>query len=139
MLALSLLLSATAGVNAMLGSDIKAVTISSTSYFCPYGCVFRGASRSAFFQSGGNWCRDNEIVILSSPDYAEELYACGGLNLEGSGWQEQPYDGPVPKCDVFQSTPTDPIACDSERDQEYGVGTKIVEWSELEKVLESAS
>ncbi|KAH0592227.1 hypothetical protein MHUMG1_09973 [Metarhizium humberi] len=129
MLALSLLLSATAGVNAMLGSDIKAVTISSTTYFCPNDCTFgRG-----FFQRVGHFCLDNEIVSLSDGG-SEEFYACNGTAPEG--WQVQPNDGLAPECDLETSTPNDPIECYSDRAPGEG---KIVPWSELEKILESAS
>lgn len=130
MLALSLLLSAAAGVNAMLGSDIKAVKISNTTYFCPNDCTFgRG-----FFQRVGHLCLDNEIVILSD-EYSEEFYACNGTSPKG--WRVQPDDGLAPECIPETSTATEPDLCWSDRFGE--VGTKIVQWSELEKILESAS
>lgn len=128
MLALSLLLSATAGVNAMLGSDIKAVTISSTTYFCPEDCTFGGG----LFQRVGNVCLDSQTVI-SSDGGSEEFYACKGTSPEG--WQEQPNDGLAPECNVYQSTPNDPALCDSDR---LGEGGRIVQWSELEKLIKSA-
>lgn len=130
MLALSLLLSAAAGVDAMLGSNIIAVTTSNTTHFCPEDCTFGGG----FFQRVGNVCLDSQIVILSSPDFAEEPYACNGTSPKG--WQEQPDDGLAPECDVYPSTPNDPDPCYSDR---FGEGGRIVQWSELEKLIKSAS
>ncbi|KJK84925.1 hypothetical protein H633G_11254 [Metarhizium anisopliae BRIP 53284] len=69
MLALSLLLSAAAGVNAILGGDIKAVRISDVekTSFCPNDCVFG----DGFFQQVGKYCLKNETVILSSDELTE--------------------------------------------------------------------
>ncbi|EXU96433.1 hypothetical protein X797_010551 [Metarhizium robertsii] len=108
MLALSFLLSAAAGVNAMLGSDIKPVKISNTTYICPTDCTYGGR----LYQRVGNSCLESEIVV-SSDWGSEDFYACNGTSPEG--WHERPNDGGASECHVFQSIPNDSDVCDSER------------------------
>ncbi|PQK09585.1 hypothetical protein BB8028_0001g16540 [Beauveria bassiana] len=138
MLALSLLLTAAAGVNAMVGREVKAVKLSEKSYICADDCTHEGV----FFAQKGYFCPENETIIKVQVKGNTEFhfYDCDGTKLETGFSQRQRASGEEPpKCGVSEFEDSDEETfCSSFRSGGGGAG-KTVQWSDVEKELKSAS
>ncbi|KAK8927116.1 hypothetical protein H634G_01920 [Metarhizium anisopliae BRIP 53293] len=128
MLALAILLSAAAGVNAILDGHVRGVQISETEYICADNCVHAGI----YFAQLGHLCPVKEVVRREQGGELDEFpYDCRGAKkpdtvvfapLQG---KEKPEN-----CDVFLGNATDVnSACVANRI--VGGGTKILQLSEV--------
>ncbi|KAM3441977.1 hypothetical protein MY4824_001391 [Beauveria thailandica] len=136
MLALSLLLCAAAGVNAILDGEVETVRISDTEYICADDCAFRGA----FLGQSGRICTEPKAIVRLDKygkvddEWYGTAFECPGEQLpvgittrERSGG-EKPLD-----CHVHPITNPDFFGCISPREGE-GLG-KVVDWADIEKEL----
>ncbi|KAM3454103.1 hypothetical protein NHJ6243_008965 [Beauveria neobassiana] len=137
MFALPLLLSAAAGVNAILGGEVRAVKISDTSYICAESCVHDGV----FFAQRGYFCPEKEAVLVVSlkfPDFP--IPDCTGATHREGFSERQPSSGEeLPKCGIHKSVDNEPDLCFFYRDSGSGKVKKTIQWSDVEKELESSA
>lgn len=135
MFALTLLLSAAAGVNAILGGEVSAVQISEDSFICADDCVHEGV----YFAQRGYWCPEKEIIVRVDAKGNDDHwfpFDCTGAKLPNGYRERQRSNGdkPAPKCDVMKSIDTEPNLCASNKSG-GGKAGKTVQWSEVEKEL----
>ncbi|KAF5137735.1 hypothetical protein E5D57_001514 [Metarhizium anisopliae] len=135
------LLSAAAGVNAILGGEVRGVHISNKEYICAEDCVYRNVY---FLQSGG-FCPEKEIVAIQEkgPTLDKAVYLeCNGTSLltaPRTPYREVPrFTGPqLFECGVGQIKTPGELLCHSYRSLSGKEG-KMVSWKEIEKELPSA-
>jgi hypothetical protein len=137
MLALTMLLSAAAGVNAILGGQIKAVELETGELFCAENCVNSGF----YYSEAGYACPEGELVRKVDANGNGHKYFpfdCADAKL-GPGWTGRPLrdEDKVRECDVFKPSGTDADICVSSKTT--GGGNKIVKWSEVEEMAKSAT
>ncbi|KAK8150291.1 hypothetical protein G3M48_003103 [Beauveria asiatica] len=138
MLTLSLLLSAAAGVNAILGGDVSSVMVTETSFFCADDCVFGGA----FFGQGGYFCPEREIIARlddKGNDDPNFPFDCIGMEKEYGFTFRQRSSGEEPrKCPVSEASALNkPDECLAYKGD--GSGSQTVQWSDIEKELKAAA
>ncbi|PHH61965.1 hypothetical protein CDD81_7714 [Ophiocordyceps australis] len=138
----SLLLGAAASVSAIIGGEVYDVMLSDTTFFCADNCLFGGG----FFQQNGPWCLASEVVALVDKDPAKDqlrFLACNGT-ANPQVWRERalkPSDRQPEECWISEVDPEFPqLRCSSNRSGgSGGKNTKPVAWSELQKMLETAT
>ncbi|KAM3452144.1 hypothetical protein MY3296_004733 [Beauveria thailandica] len=138
MLALSLLLSAAAGVNAAKSGEVRAVMINETSFFCAEYCVFDGA----FFTVDGHYCPEREVIARldeNGNDNRNVPFDCIKLEKIHNFTFRQRSSGEEPqKCPIEEVAGWNtPEECQASRMP--GVGSKTVQWSDIEKELSAAA
>ncbi|OAA51342.1 hypothetical protein BBO_01289 [Beauveria brongniartii RCEF 3172] len=150
MLSLSLLLSAAAGVNALvggtpvlennadLGGHQEPIQISDTQFICPGDCAFQGV----FFGRPGHFCPEAEAVVRLDEDgkLDDERYGtvfqCPEERLADGITTRKPYNREKPSgCYVGKIRNPNPISCSSNREGKSA--EKTVKWSDIAKELKS--
>ncbi|KID73456.1 uncharacterized protein G6M90_00g062220 [Metarhizium brunneum] len=139
MLALTILLSAAAGVNAILGGEVQAVQISNTTHICADNCVYDGI----YLAQKGYFCPVKEVVRQEEGGKLREWYSydCRGAK-PAPGVVHAPLKGKeAPRnCTLFPGdlTKVSP-SCIADKEVGGGGGTKILQLSELTEMLKSAT
>ncbi|KAH0594456.1 hypothetical protein MHUMG1_07806 [Metarhizium humberi] len=139
MLALTILLSAAAGVNAIIGGEVHAVQISNTEHICADDCVYDGI----YLAQKGYFCPVKEVVRQEEGGKLREgwPYDCRGAK-PATGVVHAPLkDKEAPKnCKLHDGDLTKVApACISDKDLGSGGGNKILQLSEVAEMLKSAS
>ncbi|KAM3506004.1 hypothetical protein MY10362_002608 [Beauveria mimosiformis] len=137
MLALSLLLSVAAGVNAIYGGNISSVRVTDTSFFCTEDCTFRGV----YFSRLGYYCPENEVVARLDAKGNLSIFPFNCSGMEKKTESRQPASGEKPpECSFsprrsLESCPflTEPETISRARYAED------VKWSDIEKELKAAA
>ncbi|KID98547.1 hypothetical protein MAJ_05475, partial [Metarhizium majus ARSEF 297] len=140
MLALTMLLSAAAGVNAIIGGEIKAVELETGEFFCAENCVNGGF----YYSQAGYACPVGELVRKVDANGNGHKYfpfdcADAKLGKGWAGWTVRPLrdEDKVKECGVFKSSGTEEDICISYKT--IGGGNKIVKLSEVEEMAKSAT
>ncbi|KAM3560074.1 hypothetical protein MY1884_003112 [Beauveria asiatica] len=136
MLALSLLLSAAAGANAILGGNVEAVTISDKEFICATGCAFRGA----FLGQSGRICTEPKAIVRLDKDgkvddewYGTAFECPGEVQFDGHTTRERSGGEKPLDCFVQPIDNPDFFGCNSPKEGD-GLG-KVVDWADIEKEL----
>ncbi|PQK13016.1 hypothetical protein BB8028_0003g16300 [Beauveria bassiana] len=138
---LSLLLGAAAGVNAMLGGKIDAVVLPGNQFICANDCVHK----RVFFGTRAT-CLENETVLLldengqlSVPGFPLEFLCREDplLSVPGQRQRERRAGEAPEQCDLYPLTDPNEIYCESNRNPNGKL--KIVQWADVEKLLEEAA
>ncbi|OAA47189.1 hypothetical protein BBO_02644 [Beauveria brongniartii RCEF 3172] len=138
MLTLSLLLSAAAGVNAILGGEVNSVMVTETSFFCADACTFGGV----YFGQAGYFCPEKEVIArLDAKGNLDRNFPfdCIGMEKKYGFKSRQRSSGEEPrKCPVGEVTANSkPDACEAFRAP--GAGSEIVQWADIEKQIKAAA
>ncbi|KAM3459751.1 hypothetical protein MY5147_007028 [Beauveria neobassiana] len=138
MLALSLLLSAAAGVNAILGGDVAGVMVTESSYFCAEHCAFGGA----FFGQPGYFCPEKEVIArLDDEGNLDRQFPfdCIGMKDQYHFKYRQRSGREEPaKCKIEKATA--PGRADQCLEfKATGPDAKTVPWSDIEKQLKAGA
>lgn len=139
MLALTILLSAAAGVNAILDGHVRAVQISNTTHICADDCVYDGI----YLAQKGYFCPVKEVVRQEEGGKLREWYSydCRGAKPAPGVVhaplkdKETPRNCKLHKGDLTKVAP----ACISNKDTGSGGGNKILQLSELAEMLKSTT
>ncbi|EFZ04453.1 hypothetical protein X797_006687 [Metarhizium robertsii] len=139
MLALTILLSAAAGVNAIIGGEVKAVQISETQFICADNCVFGGI----YLAQKGHYCPAEEVARFEKDGevFIPDPYDCRGSN-QATGYVYAPLKDEdkdkIENCRLHTGDATDDYACTANRIVDGG-GTKILQLSEVVEMLKSTT
>ncbi|KAK9440168.1 hypothetical protein VB005_04789 [Metarhizium brunneum] len=136
MLALTILLSAAAGVNAILDGHVRGVQISKTKYICADDCVHAGI----YFAQLGHFCPVKEVARREQGGELDVFpYDCRGAKKPDGVVFAPHKDGEKPdNCTLNIGDAADVnSACSANRI--FGAGTKILQLSELTEMLKSAT
>lgn len=136
MLALSLLISAAAGVNAILGGEVSQVVFPDGSYICADNCMYR----DVYFSQRGYYCPSKEVVTLETP-----IFNIDGLEFDCADAPKLPdytprqrVNGEEPyKCKQKPNHGQD-SGCKANRLLGEFKKGKTLQWSEVERSLKSA-
>ncbi|KAM3437505.1 hypothetical protein NHJ13734_004629 [Beauveria thailandica] len=136
MLALSLLLCAAAGVNAILDGEVETVRISDTEFICAADCAFRGA----FLGQSGRICAEPKAIVRLDKDgkvddewYGTAFECPGEKQFDGHTTRERSGGEKPLDCFVQPIKNPDFFGCVSSK-QGDGLG-KVVDWADIEKEL----
>ncbi|KAF5130983.1 hypothetical protein E5D57_007332 [Metarhizium anisopliae] len=138
MLALTILLSAAAGVNAIIGGEVQAVQISNETHICADNCVYDGI----YFAQQGYFCPVKEVVRQEEGGKLREWYPydCRGAKPAPRVVHAPLKDGEKPdNCTLNKGDATNIIQSACIADRKVGSGTKILQLSELAEMLKSTT
>ncbi|KAM3454082.1 hypothetical protein MY3296_003350 [Beauveria thailandica] len=136
MLALSLLLCAAAGVNAILDGLVGTVRISDKEFTCATDCAFRGA----FLGQSGRICTEPKAIVRVDKDgkvddeWDGTAFECPGeVQFDGHTTRERSGGEKPLDCFVQPIRNPDFFACTSDKDDDGP--RKVVDWADIEKEL----
>lgn len=137
MLALSLLLCAAAGVNAIIGGEVSKVEFPDGSYFCADNCVYR----DVFFVQRGYYCPSKEAVTLVDKDnnfspLGIQFDCAGAPPIPGYGPRQRANGEELDGCER-QPKNDEEYPCISNKSTGSFKNGKTLQWSEVEKSLKS--
>ncbi|KAK8144055.1 hypothetical protein G3M48_006371 [Beauveria asiatica] len=135
MLALSLLLCAAAGVNAVLDGKVETVRISDKEFICATDCTFRGA----FLGQSGRICTEPKAIVRLDKDgkvddewYGTAFECPGEVQFDGHTTRERSGGETPLDCLVEKMNDPDFFRCTSSKG---GDRRKVVDWADIEKEL----
>ncbi|KAK9438551.1 hypothetical protein VB005_06697 [Metarhizium brunneum] len=131
-----LLLSAVAGVNAILGGEVRGIQITDEKYICADNCAYR----NVYLTQRGIFCVKEEAVVVEDKKFGSiELdFDCKGALPPAYYTERPPSSGEEPReCEVRRIN-SEELLCSSNRSFN-GKELKMVSWKEVEKLQSATS